>query len=434
MIASRGVSGAPGEDGTFVNKANQALAAGAAALIISNNAAGDFTTAALALPSFTVSQANGLAIRKRVTLLLPQLTSRGPGANVRMVPSGVEKSRMSYPWAAGRRCVALGLVALLPVGLAPAHASRAAAAPRPSSSAAVERPAPLTLVHDGHGLVTVVGEQASVRELLRVLSKWFELPAIDLQAIPDVRRAVRFEQVPVAQVVKQVLASVGWPGVQVPARPRRLPPARPSSTLMMVHDGRGAVTVSGEQASIREVLALLSRWFDFPIVNPDTIPDARRSMRFDRVPVTQLVDGLLRNVSVNYVMLADPQTLVPSKVLAAPLSAATGPRTAAPGRAGSPSPAAVVPFPAMPVSPEDPGPAMPGDPMRSMPPPEGPVHGAMPSMPPMPSNPQPNYPLLPADPLSPSEPSQAPGASRPGVVVPVPPRTGQAGVKPPGAP
>jgi len=290
------------------------------------------------------------------------------------------------------------------------------------------------VVHDGHGLVTAVGEQASVRELLRVLSKWFELPAIDLQAIPDVRRAVRFEQVPAAQVVKQALASAGWQGVQVPARPRRLPPARPSATLMMVHDGRGAVTVSGEQASIREVLALLSRWFDFPIVNPDTIPDARRSMRFDRVPVTQLVDGLLRNVSVNYVMLADPQTLVPSKVLAAPLSASTGPRAAPQGRAGSASPAAVVQFPAMPVSPDDPGPGMLGGPMRPMPPPDGPAHGAMPSMPPMPSNLQPNYPLLPADPPSPPEPTQAPGASRPGMVVPVPPRPGQAGVKPPGEP
>jgi hypothetical protein len=284
----------------------------------------------------------------------------------------------------------------------------------------------MSVVHDGHGLVTVVGEQASIRELLRVLYKWFELPAIDLQAIPDVRRAVRFERVPAAQVVKQVLASVGWPGVKVPARPRRLPPARPSASLMMVHDGRGAVTVSGDQASIREVLALLSRWFDFPIINPDTIPDARRSMRFDRVPVTQLVDGLLRNVSVNYVMLADPQTLVPSKILAAPLSASTGPRGIPGGQNGSAAPA-VVPFPAMPASPDDPGLAMPGDPtppMQPMPNPSGP--------PTLPDSRQPQ--LQPQGSMPGVVGPAAPGASRPGTVVPVPIRPGQAGVKPPGAP
>lgn len=57
VIAERGGPG----DGAFTNKANQALAAGAAAIIIYNDLARsvDFATAPLSLPSFTMSYANG---------------------------------------------------------------------------------------------------------------------------------------------------------------------------------------------------------------------------------------------------------------------------------------------------------------------------------------------------------------------------------------
>jgi minor extracellular serine protease Vpr len=92
-IASRG--GALGEDATFVNKGNQAAAAGAAGLILSNNAAGEFSTAALAVPSFTVSQANGLVIRANPLIAVdtvnpgPQVaagSSRGPTTDLQIKP------------------------------------------------------------------------------------------------------------------------------------------------------------------------------------------------------------------------------------------------------------------------------------------------------------------------------------------------------------
>jgi minor extracellular serine protease Vpr len=92
-IASRG--GAAGEDASFVNKGNQAAAAGAAGLIISNNVAGEFSTAALALPSFTVSQANGLLIRANPLIVVdtvypgPQVapgSSRGPTTDLQIKP------------------------------------------------------------------------------------------------------------------------------------------------------------------------------------------------------------------------------------------------------------------------------------------------------------------------------------------------------------
>jgi minor extracellular serine protease Vpr len=92
-IASRG--GALGEDASFVNKGNQALAAGAAGLIISNNVAGDFSTVVLGLPSFTVSQVNGLAIRANPLIVVdtvnpgPQIaagSSRGPTTDLQIKP------------------------------------------------------------------------------------------------------------------------------------------------------------------------------------------------------------------------------------------------------------------------------------------------------------------------------------------------------------
>ena len=78
-IAMRG--GAVGEDAAFVNKGLQAQAAGAAGLIVYNDAARavDFSMAALAVPSFPMSYANG---RKVVASPLITVTNYNPGAQM----------------------------------------------------------------------------------------------------------------------------------------------------------------------------------------------------------------------------------------------------------------------------------------------------------------------------------------------------------------
>ncbi|HYC88163.1 MAG TPA: S8 family serine peptidase, partial [Thermoanaerobaculia bacterium] len=78
-IAMRG--GAAGEDAAFVNKGLQAQAAGAAALIVYNDAARavDFSMAALAVPSFTLSYANGLKV---IANPLITVTTYNPGAQM----------------------------------------------------------------------------------------------------------------------------------------------------------------------------------------------------------------------------------------------------------------------------------------------------------------------------------------------------------------
>lgn len=208
---------------------------------------------------------------------------------------------------------------------------------------------------------------------------------------------------------------------------------------MMVHDGQGAVTVTAEGASTREVLNQLSRWFHFPILNPETIPDIRRSMQFLRVPVAQLVDALLHGANINYVILSNPGTLVPSRVVAAPLSAATAaPDPRGRGRTASPAANPVPGYPAMPT-PADIIPPMPQD---MTPPVEGAMPGIMPPLEPMPNFP-PDPPLLPRDTMPPvgpvgpgkapaTAPTPAPGAARPGQMVPVP--VTPTAIKPPGDP
>jgi minor extracellular serine protease Vpr len=87
VIALRG--GLAGEDAGFANKADQAQAAGAAAIIIYNDAARevDFATAALSIPSFTMSYTNGMKVIANPTIVVnnfdpgPQVangSSRGP--------------------------------------------------------------------------------------------------------------------------------------------------------------------------------------------------------------------------------------------------------------------------------------------------------------------------------------------------------------------
>ncbi|QRN98638.1 S8 family serine peptidase [Archangium violaceum] len=93
VIAQRGGTG----DVSFVNKANQAAAAGAAGILLYNDAARatDFTTAALGLPSFTLSYANGRKVLANPLVVVndfnpgPQMnsgSSRGPTPDLLMKP------------------------------------------------------------------------------------------------------------------------------------------------------------------------------------------------------------------------------------------------------------------------------------------------------------------------------------------------------------
>jgi minor extracellular serine protease Vpr len=93
VIAQRGGPG----DAAFVNKANQAAAAGAAGILIYNDAARavDFTTAELALPSFTLSYANGQKVLARPLIVVQNFnagtqmnsgSSRGPTPDLALKP------------------------------------------------------------------------------------------------------------------------------------------------------------------------------------------------------------------------------------------------------------------------------------------------------------------------------------------------------------
>jgi hypothetical protein len=333
-----------------------------------------------------------------------------------------------------RRCLALGLLALLPASLAPGQA-RPAVPGALGRGADAQAPSSLMAVHDGNGLVTVVADQASVREVFRVLSRWFDFPALNIDTIPDVRVPVRFERMPVTQVVQRLLRVAGLPSAPITPRARPASASRAAVPLIIVHDGHGAVTVMGEQASTGEVLSILSRWFGFPIINPEAIPNTRGAMRFERVQIAQLVDRLLRGVSLNYVILTNPQTSIPSKVVAAPLSASisgtqapahvpanTGPTTVGMPGSGAmmyPPVANGMPMPVpMPVDP-----AMPMLPMDPMPGGQAPYPQGPPSMPP--------YQVVqPAPPTSGTPtgttPGATPGATRPGQMTPAAP------AKPPG--
>jgi hypothetical protein len=242
------------------------------------------------------------------------------------------------------------------------------------------------------------------------------------------------------------------------ARRARTTVARPDPSLTMVHDGGGLVTVVSEEASLREVLLLLSNWFRFPIANAERIPETRTAMRFERMPVAQVVDRLLTTAGLNYVLVSHPDTMVPVRVVAGPRLAATGvppPSNApvyqvAPPGYGSPM---SMPTP----TPIDVDPQM--APLHGAMPVPLPVEGPYPMMPPagapsaMPSlaNPQsatspfrpqgampslaPPGAMPPVTPQGPAPAPVTPSASRPGVVVPspaspVPPP----GTKPPGAP
>jgi hypothetical protein len=327
-----------------------------------------------------------------------------------------------------RRCPSLGLLVLLTAS--PALAQARPAAPADTGQAARARASSsLMAVRDDRGLVTVIAEQASVREVFRVLSRWYDFPSLDIEAMPDLRVPVRFERVPVTQVVQALLRVAGLASASVTPRPRAAAAVRATAPLILVHDGHGLVTVMGEQASTREVLSILSRWFGFPVVNPEAVPDTRGTMRFEGVQVAKLVDRLLRGASLNYVILTNPQTSVPSKVVAARLSPAQpGTQVRAPLAPGGAGPTTIT----MPGSGAIAYPPANGTPMPMPMPVPVPIDPAMPMLPiePMPGTQMPTGPgSPPASPphqgVQPNAPG-APGAAKPGVMTPAAP------AKPPG--
>jgi hypothetical protein len=333
------------------------------------------------------------------------------------------------PLQAVYRGLAVGLVALLPAAAASAQARPGAAGTQLAKPAAPAATPGLTVFHDGHGLVTVMADHATREEVLALLSKWFGLPKLTPQGRPDARGPIRFDRVPVAQVVDRLLRGDD-----------RGRPAVRTAPLAAVHDGRGLVTMVGEEANLRDVMRLLSKWFAFPILNLEAIPEARTPVRFECVPVTQVVDRLMRGVYLNYVMLTNPVTSFPTKVVAAPAAAAAVTAGGSPQGAGRASPATLIP--SLSGSGDMPPGAVGGYPYpfpainsSGQPMPPG-MEGVMP-VPQSPNDPMPIYqlmpPIAPPGSASPTPAPVTPGAARPGVLVPgqapVPPPT-----KPPGAP
>lgn len=159
--------GGPG-DATFVNKANQAAAAGAAGILIYNDAARavDFSTAALGLPSFTLSHANGLRVQANPLIVVedfspgPQMnasSSRGPTPDLLIKPD-VSAPGSGIVAAVPFNVSPTGYAALSGTSMAAPHAAGAAALLRQRHPEWTPQQVKLALMNTGRNLSTLVGE------------------------------------------------------------------------------------------------------------------------------------------------------------------------------------------------------------------------------------------------------------------------------------
>jgi minor extracellular serine protease Vpr len=159
--------GGPG-DATFVNKANQAAAAGAAGVIIYNDPARavDFSVAELGLPSFTLSHANGLKVRANPLIRVddfspgPQMnasSSRGPTPDLLIKPD-VSAPGSSIVAAVPFNVSPTGYAALSGTSMAAPHAAGAAAILLQRHSDWTPLQVKLALMNTGRNLSNLVGE------------------------------------------------------------------------------------------------------------------------------------------------------------------------------------------------------------------------------------------------------------------------------------
>lgn len=159
--------GGPG-DATFVNKANQAAAAGAAGIIIYNDAARavDFSVPTLSLPSFTLSYANGLKVLANPLIRVEDFnpgaqmnsgSSRGPTPDLEIKPD-VSAPGTSIVAAVPFNVSPTGYAALTGTSMAAPHAAGAAAILRQRHPDWTPLQVKLALMNTGRNLTTLTGD------------------------------------------------------------------------------------------------------------------------------------------------------------------------------------------------------------------------------------------------------------------------------------